>query len=270
MSIPAPDTQAQSPTEVAAEAPEVPLPWNLDVASDPVWQAAKAEVFDVTMPIYQRYHRELGENLGQFVVDRGAHGRRMIALTFDDGPHPESTPELLAVLRTHHVKATFFVVGAMARRYPSLLRAIAADGHEIANHTYRHTNLLRKGISPEEIACELKACGGAVREITGKAPQYFRPPGGNYDDQVLKLARACGYTTVLWTYNPADFSEPGEDKIVRRVTWHAVNGGVYLLHDGYRQTVGSLPQIIEDLRARGFEFGTVSQVTGRESRGLLE
>lgn len=263
------DAQKADPPRPDTEEPQVPMPWAIDVATDPVWQAAKAEVLGVTIPIYQRYHKELGEGLSEFVVERGSHRLHQVALTFDDGPHPDTTPELLSILRRYHVKATFFVVGAMARRYPALLKAIAADDHEIANHTYRHTNLMRKGISPEEICCELKACGLAVREITGKTPRYFRPPGGNYNPQVLKLIRACGYTTVLWTYNPADYTEPGEDRIVRRVTFHAVNGGIYLLHDGYPQTVACLPRIIEDLQARGFRFGTVSEVTGREDEGLL-
>jgi peptidoglycan/xylan/chitin deacetylase (PgdA/CDA1 family) len=265
LTAPAPQ-ETERAGSAEAEQPQGPLPWDLDVATDPFWQTAKAEVLRVTMPIYQRYHKELGDGLDRFVIERGSHRLHKIALTFDDGPHPDTTPELLAILRHYHVKATFFVVGAMARRYPTMLKAIAADGHEIANHTYRHTNLTRKGISPEEICCEIKACGEAVRQITGQSPQYFRPPGGNYNRTTLKLIRACGYTMVLWTYNTADYTEPGEDRILRRMAYHAVNGGIYLMHDGYRQTLACLPRIIEELQARGFGFGTVSEVAEREDR----
>ena len=122
----------------------------------------------------------------------------MIALTFDDGPHVASTLQLLALLKQFDVKATFFVVGEMAEQHPELVRAIAADGHVLGNHTFHHVNL--KKIAPEYVAVELKACGEVVQSSIGRAPHLFRPPGGDYTTHVSTIAgrsdirRCCGPT----------------------------------------------------------------------------
>jgi peptidoglycan/xylan/chitin deacetylase (PgdA/CDA1 family) len=199
-----------------------------------------------------------GPTLSCSLFGHGARSRREIVLTFDDGPHPGYTPELLAVLERYHVPATFFVVGEMAERAPYLVRDEIADGDSVGNHTYHHVSLVK--ITPGEAADEIRACGLVLQSITGKPARLFRPPGGRYDAAVTDAATAQGYRTVLWTDDPGDYASPGVDTIVERTVRTAHNGGILLLHDGIQQTIDALPRIIGSLRASGFTFVTMDQM----------
>lgn len=141
-----------------------------------------------------------------------------MALTFDDGPHPKFTPELLAVLDRYQVKATFFVVGKMAQKHPDLLREIQAAGHEIGDHTFNHVNLAR--LDEQGAAAEWKVGEKAITAITGEKVRYCRPPGGRYDREAVIAASELGLTTVLWTDNSADYLIRSE----RRIETRAVPG----------------------------------------------
>jgi peptidoglycan/xylan/chitin deacetylase (PgdA/CDA1 family) len=193
-------------------------------------------------------------------IYRGDATKRQVALTFDDGPHPDSTPALLAMLKQYHVKATFFVVGMRAEQYPELIKAEAADGHCIANHTYHHDKLTDLG--PVNLAMEIRACSDVIKKITGKAPVFFRPPGGSFDAQVTDAAQRQGLTTVLWTVNPGDFHRPGIATVEARALHDIGNGTIILFHDGVADTVAALPSIITKLRAQGYEFVTIEEMVG--------
>ncbi len=188
----------------------------------------------------------------------------MVALTFDDGPHPEFTSKLLAVLDKYNVKATFFVVGKMAEKRPDLVREELAAGHEIGNHTYSHANLAK--LSEAGAAAELKECEDALREITGEKAKYCRPPGGRYDRETVIAASQMGLTTVLWTDNSADYLDLGEKKLQRRVLSRAAPGGIILMHDGVQQTIDVLPAIIEKLRSKGYRFVTLSELQAEAAK----
>jgi peptidoglycan/xylan/chitin deacetylase (PgdA/CDA1 family) len=181
-----------------------------------------------------------------------------IALTFDDGPHPAFTDRLLRVLADEKVAATFFVVGTQARRYPSLLRAVARQGHELANHTFHHPNLMT--LSPEEVRRELDDTRRLIRDFTQKDTLLFRPPGGRYDAETLRTISESGYRMVLWTVFPRDHSSPSPDEIYRRVMASASDGGVVLLHSGVESTLEVLPRLIRGLRAQGYHFLTISEM----------
>lgn len=183
---------------------------------------------------------------------------RRIALTFDDGPHPGWTPRLLSVLKSLNIKATFFLVGKQAAKFPDLVRDIAAGGHDIGNHTYNHRKLTY--ISKAAQQHEISNCGEMIRDITGKAPHLFRPPGGHYNIQVGRMATALGYRVILWTDNSGDYSSPGVKVIERRVIGRARNGGIVLCHDGIEQTLEALPVIVNTLRKRGYHFVTVDEM----------
>ncbi|MFH0800833.1 MAG: polysaccharide deacetylase family protein [bacterium] len=144
------------------------------------------------------------------VILRGIPGIKHLALTFDDGPHPQYTPALLKILEHYHVKATFFLVGEVAEAHPDLVRAEAAAGHCIANHTYRHVKLTR--VPPDMVATEIKACGEVLKAITGKAPRFFRPPGGDYNDQVLEVAEPWAMTRSCGQMTRAIMPAPGSKK----------------------------------------------------------
>lgn len=189
---------------------------------------------------------------------RGPYSRREVALTFDDGPHPSYTPQLLALLRRYHAHATFFVVGQQARQYPNLVQQEIADGHSVGNHTYHHVNLI-EAAQPERSA-EIVACGDVLQSITGKRPHLFRPPGGRYNRQVLTLTHALGYTNVLWTDNSHDYLNPSPIELKDRVFSGVGNGEIILLHDGVKENLTILAALLEYLRATGRQCVTVDEM----------
>jgi peptidoglycan/xylan/chitin deacetylase (PgdA/CDA1 family) len=229
---------------------------------DKFWARAQREDYKSPEELLAQNARELRKGQVYAKLMHGDPRVKAVALTFDDGPHPDYTPKLLAILRKYKVKATFFVIGKMVEQYPELVRAEDADGNQIGNHTYHHVNL--KYIPLDEIALEWQACNAAVKSVIGKAMKYCRPPGGDYDRDVITAAMDAGLTTVLWTDDPADYAGPGDRVIEERVLDRIGNGGIILLHDGVQQTVDILPQIIQSLQRRGFQFQTAEKM----DRGL--
>jgi peptidoglycan/xylan/chitin deacetylase (PgdA/CDA1 family) len=189
---------------------------------------------------------------------RGNPTTPTIALTFDDGPHPVRTEQLLSILREEKVKATFFVVGKMVDKRPHLVREIAADGHEVASHTYSHQRL--PTLTEGQLEHELRAGSEAIERVLNVAPRFYRPPGGEYDDRVIEETKRLGMTMVLWTADPADFAYPSAQLIEQRILDKASNGGIVLLHDGIPQTMAMLPDLIRQLKARGYRFVTCSEL----------
>ena len=225
---------------------------------DPYWLRAREEADTGVEKLLVQHEKELARGLRLSKVLRGNTGRKQLALTFDDGPHPAYTPKILDALREAKVPATFFLVGEMAERYPELVRAEQADGHSIGNHTYHHVSLPK--IPEEYVATEIKACGEVLQKITGQAPHLFRPPGGQYNQEIAETSEALGYKLVLWTNDPGDYASPGESVIARRLLSRLDNGGIILIHDGISQTVELLPALIRQIRKEGYEFVTVDQL----------
>ena len=190
------------------------------------------------------------------VIRHGDPHARIVMLTFDDGPHPHYTPRLLAVLRKYNVKATFFVVGKMAEKYPELIRAIAADGHLIANHTYDHSRMIRFSDHIDEV--ELRDCSQVIQSITGRRPLFFRPPGGRYDRRMVAVASGQGLRVVSYTVNTFDTIDMNPRTIAARVIRDVRGGGIVLCHDGFQRTIDALPHIIKGLQKKGYAFGTVA------------
>lgn len=226
---------------------------------DPFWRRAWAEVNDEKPDGFQPPILS--------ILRRGDPREKAIALTFDDGPHGPKTERLLDILRQEDVKATFFLVGKMAEKYPSIVRDIVRDGNEIANHTFSHATLTK--ITPAEARADYAAASDVLQRITGKRPRLCRPPGGDLDDDVIDAAKELGMTTVLWTNDPGDYYKPGESTIVDRTLARASNGGIILLHDGIDQMLDVLPTIIETLRARGFRIVTASELLTEREHYLL-
>ena len=222
---------------------------------DKYWLNAKHEVYRSTLELIAQDQTDLLRGLRTDKVLRGDPNRPEIALTIDDGPHPTYTPKLLQILKQNSIPATFFVVGERAEQYPDLIRAEVAGGHEIGNHTYDHVSLIK--IPPEYIDTEIEACGEVIKQITGKSPHLFRPPGGEYNRAVAEAAEALGYKMILYSDDPGDYADPGTGVIETRTLDTISDGGIILLHDGSAQTLIILPQIIQRLKARGFRFVTV-------------
>jgi len=201
---------------------------------------------------------------------QGAGGEHQVAITFDDGPDPRWTPTILDILKAANVKAAFFLVGVNAERYPSLVRRIVNEGHEIGNHTYYHPNLAL--CWPEHIRLELNATQLLLETITGRATTLFRPPYASDTGPTqlselapLKIAEDLNYLVVLENIDPQDWAKPGADIILQRVKQQRHDGSVILLHDagGDRsQTVEALPRILDWLHTRGDTVVPLSTLLG--------
>ncbi|HVO32703.1 MAG TPA: polysaccharide deacetylase family protein [Elusimicrobiota bacterium] len=186
-----------------------------------------------------------------------------IALTFDDGPHPVLTEQLLQVLRDQRVPATFFVVGKMADRYPQLIQEIAQDGHEIENHTYTHRCMTH--MDRETVMNELAQTRAVIRRLTGHDSILFRPPGGDYTSAMVRATSHAGYHMVLWSVLTNDVVGASRLKMMHRVETGAGDGGIILMHSGVKSTMALLPEMIYWLRGHGYHFVTVSTLLGLSS-----
>ncbi|MER7110010.1 polysaccharide deacetylase family protein [Streptomyces sp. NPDC000229] len=181
-----------------------------------------------------------------------------IALTFDAGPGKD-TPRLLDILKEEKVPATFFLLGSKhVDRYPDVVRRIAAEGHEVANHTWSHPILT--DLEPDGIRQELSRTQEAIERLTGRKPTLMRPPQGRTDDTVSEISRELGLAQVLWSVTAKDYSTTDSALIRQRTLDGAEKDGIILLHDIYDGTVPAVPGIIAELKKRGFTFVTVPQL----------
>ncbi len=232
------------------------------------WLSAKEDVDRSVMDILQQDKEEEAKGEIHNKLISGSPYRKEIALTFDDGPHPIYTRALLKILDKYNVKATFFLVGKKARQYPQLAKLEFDDGQQLGNHTYNHVNM--KNVSDEIAATEIKACGKTLKSITGIAPHIFRPPGGNYDSNVLNIADTLGYTTVLWTENAGDCGRIGKSSIKHRIFKNLGNGSIILMHDGIQDSMDLLPSMIDRLTGEGYSFVTVDELIKHKNEKLTK
>ena len=197
----------------------------------------------------------------QATITRVPTTRRLVAMTFDDGPHPRLTPVLLDVLKARGIRATFYVIGQNVRRYPQLVGRMVAEGHEIGNHTHRHPRLSDLGVTG--IQREIDQTSRAVFAATGKIPVTMRPPYGAITMNQRKMVyQTRGLPTVLWSVDPQDWRRPGSDIVAERIVDHAHRGAVILAHDIHRGTIRAMPTALDGLIARQFQFATVSELLG--------
>jgi cellulose synthase/poly-beta-1,6-N-acetylglucosamine synthase-like glycosyltransferase/peptidoglycan/xylan/chitin deacetylase (PgdA/CDA1 family) len=220
-------------------------------------------------------HLPLGRSLleadGARLVSRQPPVGRRIALTFDDGPDPRWTPQILALLRRAHVPAAFFVVGSQAAHHPDIVRRIARAGFEIGNHTFTHAALA--GGSSWQDRLQLELTEAVIVGETGRYARLVRPPYSATPDAVTtvqerRLADLVGgrYVVALADLDARDWTRPGVPAIVRNATPRGSAGGIVMLHDGggnRSQTVAALRTLIPELRARGFRFVTLAELSGR-------
>lgn len=188
---------------------------------------------------------------------------RFIALTFDDGPHPQYTESLVRVLSGHGVKATFFLVGKMCLKYPELVKYLSDSGMEIGNHTFSHISL--RELSREAVITEVEKTGDIISGVTGKNSSLFRPPGGYITPEIVETLYSRNQTIVMWTVNPGDYRMLAPETITEAVLREAADGGVILLHSGLYNTLTALPEILLKLKEKGYEIGTVSELNERRA-----
>lgn len=190
---------------------------------------------------------------------------RFCALTFDDGPDAKYTSQVLAILKDKGVRATFFVVGRHVHSYPEQVKLMAAEGHEVANHSWSHADFTK--LSAKQQRAEMDKCSAELEKL-GITPHWFRPPYGAFNRTTTRQAGEAGLIPLLWSVDPRDWAEPGESVIISRVLKAVSNGGVVLLHSTHGQTAQALPRLIDKLRDAGYNFVTLSEwqalVTGQQ------
>ena len=195
------------------------------------------------------------------VYSVGTPGNHLIALTFDDGPHPEKTPEILDILNQYQVKATFFVVGENASKNEDIVERIYNEGHEIGNHTLSHKYLLGEGRSVVER--EIDLCDDVIFNHAEYNSVLFRPPGGLYDADLTAVCIDRGYSVVLWSIDTRDWSGTSANDICNEIYRNVEDGSIILMHDfvcGKSYTAEALKIVIPQLKKLGYRFVTVSEL----------
>ncbi|MCX5726527.1 MAG: polysaccharide deacetylase family protein [Candidatus Saganbacteria bacterium] len=195
------------------------------------------------------------------IVWHGDKDKKAVALTFDDGPNPTYTPQILDILMKYNIKATFFPFGIHAEKNPDIVERIVKEGHEFGNHTYTHASGYI--VDGNKLYREIKKADNAIKKITGTSPIFFRPPFGFFNWRYFRTAEKLGYTIVLWSVDAADWYKTDPSKIKERILSRAENGSIILLHDGGKdreEVIKALPAIIDGLKKKGFEITTLSQL----------
>jgi len=187
--------------------------------------------------------------------------RKVLALTFDISWGDTRAEPILQVLKDKGVKkATFFLSSPWSRNHPDIVRKIVEAGYEIGSHGHKHVNYSR--LSDEEIRTQIQTAHEILTELTGTPPRLIRMPNGDFDKRVLRIARELNYTVIQWDTDSLDWKNPGVDRIIDRVVRRAHEGDIILMHasDSCKQTHLALPAIIDQLRAKGYEFVTVGEL----------
>lgn len=181
--------------------------------------------------------------------------KKRIALTFDDGPHPIYTPQMLELLKEEQVPATFFLLGENVELYGDVVKEIAKEGHLIGNHTYHHVQVTT--LSLDEACKEIQETSDLIEELTGTGTEYVRPPFGTWNEE---LEERLNMIPVMWSIDTKDWTTQNVDWIVRETVKHAEDHDIILMHDSYQSTVEAVKRVIEQLEAEGFEFVTVDEI----------
>src|SRR5260221_3269725 len=182
-----------------------------------------------------------------------------IAMTFDDGPSPETTPRLLDILKQRNIKAPFLVIGKNAERNPAIVKRILAEGHEIGNHSWTHPQLSK--LSDDRVTEEINKTQNAIKEASGYTPVLMRPPYGAITARQKDwIEKQFGLSVIIWSVDPFDWKRPEASVIEQRILAGARPGAIVLSHDIHKQTVDAMPATLDALAAKGFKFVTVSQL----------
>ena len=184
----------------------------------------------------------------------------VLAITFDDGPEPTLTPRLLDLLKARGIHATFFMVGRNVTAFPAIVKRMVDEGHEVANHSWSHPLLTK--MSQQSVESQLQRTHDAIVKACGVAPQLYRPPYGAVTlSQRARIQKTFGYPSILWDVDPLDWQKPRQaQKVYDRVLANAKPGSIILCHDIHESTIAAMPAVLDDLKARGYAFATVTQL----------
>ncbi len=197
------------------------------------------------------------------VYTSGDPGSHLIALTFDDGPDKDKTPEILDILKQNDIKATFFIVGENAEHNEDIIECIIRDGHEIGNHTFAHKYL--GGKMRAVVEREIDLCDDVIYNHAEYNSVVFRPPGGIYDATLRAVCAERGYAVVLWSIDTRDWAGTSASEIENEILKCVEDGSIILMHDniyGEAHTAEALRNVIPKLKKLGYSFVTVSELIG--------
>lgn len=193
----------------------------------------------------------------QFQLEVARKDMKLVALTFDDGPNPATTPRVLELLKKYRAKGTFFVLGQKVAGNEAILKQMVAEGHEVANHTFTHPNLVE--MSDEVILSEINQTQKAIQAVLGQKPTIYRPPYGSADARVANLANL---PAIHWSVDTLDWEHRNPDHILEQVKLHMAPGDIVLMHDIHPETVDALEPILEYLVSQGYVFVTTTELLG--------
>jgi len=188
-------------------------------------------------------------------IRRDYSGKKLVALTFDDGPSADTTPRLLDILFEKDVPATFFMLGSRARNNPDIVKRAEREYHDVASHTMYHQNLIR--ISTAAAEADVAEAKSVFNNILGHVPELTRPPYGNINNNVRDI---IGTPMILWSVDPADWKNQDPSTILTVIKSQLHDGAIILMHDIYPISVDAVPAIIDSLRSDGYEFVTVPEL----------
>ena len=194
----------------------------------------------------------------QLPIYRVQRDQKMVSLSFDAAWGNEDTEELIGILGKHDIKATFFVVGEWVDKYPESVKALHDAGHEVMNHSDDHAHFTK--LSKQEMQDNINACNDKIEAVTGVRPTLFRPPYGEYDDNVVLATRDMGMEPIQWDVDSLDWKDLSAAEITKRVTSKVQSGSIVLFHNAAKHTPEALPGIIETLLQDGYTFVPISQL----------
>ena len=189
-------------------------------------------------------------------TERVLEGKKLVALTFDDGPSAETTPRLLEILEQKDVRATFFMLGYMARNNPDIVKQVENNWHEVASHTMYHQNLIR--IPESASQADIDESNAIFESILGHKPTLTHPPYGNSNSTIRKQ---IGTPIILWSVDTLDWKNKDVNSIVATTMSQVSDGAIILMHDIHPTSVDAIPTLVDALRNEGYEFATISELT---------
>jgi polysaccharide deacetylase family sporulation protein PdaB len=187
---------------------------------------------------------------------------KKVAFSFDASWGAERTEKILQILKENEIKTTFFLTGFWVEAYPEYVKLIVEEGHEIGNHTLTHPHL--NSLTKDEVKAELKKIEEMIESISGQKTTLFRPPFGEYSNQVIEAATELGYKTIQWSIDSLDWQNLSQEEIVERVTSRAHKGAIILFHNNGLHTADALPEIIDFYRSHGYEILPISELIYHE------
>ena len=218
----------------------------------------KSGKFDKNKVIYKEIPPNVHlEDLDPEPIYRGNPQKPMVAFLINVAWGNEYIPEILKVLNDHQIKATFFFDGSWVKKNPDLAKAIKDAGHEIGNHAYSHPNLQQS--SEAETMVELKKTNDVIKATLGITPKWFAPPSGSFNKVTIQVANRLDMKTILWTVDTVDWRKPATSEMVKRVVSKVENGSMVLMHPT-RPTAEGMERMITDIKAKGLQLGTVSDL----------